>query len=620
MGRIRREFLVGVLLAVATLAVYSQVVGYDFVNYDDPDYVTDNPYVRSGLTWAGLSWAVTTGYASNWFPLTWLSHMLDCQLWGLRPGAHHLTNVVLHTANALLLFALLRGISGALWPSAAVASFFALHPLHVESVAWVAERKDVLSTLFWMLTLLAYWRYARQPSLRRYLLVPVLLALGLMAKPMLVTLPLVMLLLDVWPLGRLPLARRPGASEGTAAPAVERSARRQDARPGRDRRTRKARRSEALPRARARRAAWPPGLRLVLEKLPFVALATASSVVTFAVQLHGGAVAAVDALPLEVRVANALVSYAAYLGKMIYPAGLVIFYPHVPLPAWQVVGAGLALVAGSLLVIRLAPRRPWLLVGWLWYVVTLLPVIGLVQVGDLAMADRYTYVPLIGPFIMLAWSAAELARRRPAWRSMLAASAGVLLAGCAVATGLQLRYWRSSMTLFEHAVEVIPDSYVAQLSLGNALAEQGRLDDAIAHYSAALRVKPDLAKAHGNLGVILARQGKLEEAVAHYAEALRLNPDLPETHNNLGAALAERGRIEEAIAHYDRALRLRPDYPDAHTNLGMALEAQGKIDLAIAHYAEALRLDPDHPGARLNLNRALAARGTAAAGGSGLSR
>src|SRR6266403_1330244 len=530
MAPMRPERRVAVLLAVATLAVYAQVAGHGFVSYDDPDYVSGNPYVRAGLTRTGLSWALTTGHAGNWHPLTWLSHMLDCQLFGLRPGAHHLTNVLLHTANALLLLVLLRGMSGALWPSAAVASFFALHPLHVESVAWVAERKDVLSTLFWMLTLLAYWRYARQPSLRRYLPILVLLALGLMAKPMLVTLPLVMLLLDVWPLGRLRLA----APEGGDAPRVERSARRQDVRPGGDPRARKARRSEAPPRAR--RAAWPPGLRLVLEKVPFVALAVASSVVTFVVQLHGGAVA--------------------------------------------------ALVAGSVLFIRLAPRRPWLLVGWLWYLVTLLPVIGLIQVGDLAMADRYTYVPLIGPFIMLAWSAAEIVRRRPAWRSMLAASAGVLLAGCAVATGLQLRYWRSSMTLFEHAVEVIPDNYVAQLSLGNALAEQGTLDDAIAHYSAALRVKPDLAKAHGNLGVILARQGKLEEAVAQYAEALRLNPDLPETHNNLGAALA----------------------------------AQGKIDLAIAHYSEALRLDPDHPGARFNLSRALAARGTAAAGGSGLSR
>ena len=614
MAGMRPERRVAVLLAVATLAVYAQVAGHGFVSYDDPDYVSGNPYVRAGLTRAGLSWALTTGHAGNWHPLTWLSHMLDCQLFGLRPGAHHLTNVLLHTANSLLLFVLLRGMSGALWPSAAVASFFALHPLHVESVAWVSERKDVLSTLFWMLTLLAYWRYTRQPSLRRYLPVLVLLALGLMAKPMLVTLPLVMLLLDVWPLGRLPLA----APEGRDTPRVERSARRQDVRPGGDPRARKARRSEALPRAR--RAAWPPGLRLVLEKVPFVALAAASSVVTFVVQLHGGAVAPVDTLPFEARGANALVSYAAYLGKMIYPAGLVIFYPRVPLPAWQVAAAGLALVAGSLLVIRLAPRRPWLLVGWLWYVVTLLPVIGLVQVGDLAMADRYTYVPLIGPFIMLAWTAAEIVRRRPAWRSMVAASVGVLLAGCAAGTGLQLRYWRSSMTLFEHAVEVIPDNYVAHLSLGNALAEQGRLDDAIAHYSAALRVKPDLAKAHGNLGVILARQGKLEEAVAQYAEALRLNPDLPETHNNLGAALAERGRIEEAIAHYDRALRLKPDYPDAHTNLGMALAAQGKIDLAIAHYAEALRLDPDHPGARFNLSRALAARGTAAAGGSGLSR
>jgi Flp pilus assembly protein TadD len=574
-------------LAIATLAVYAQAVGHGFVSYDDPDYVAGNPYVRAGLTRAGFFWALTTGHAGNWHPLTWLSHMLDCQLYGLRPGAHHLTSVLLHTANALLLFALLRGMSGALWPSAAVAAFFALHPLHVESVAWVAERKDVLSTLFWMLTLLAYGRYARRPGLRRYLLVLILLALGLMAKPMLVTLPLVMLLLDVWPLGRLPLA---GAPEGTATPAV----------------------------ASARRDAWPPALRLVLEKVPFVALAAASSIVTFAIQLHGGAVAPVDTLPFKVRVANALVSYAAYLGKMIYPAGLVIFYPRVPLPAWQVAAAGLALMGGCLLVIWLARRQPWLMVGWLWYLVTLLPVLGLVQVGDQAMADRYTYVPLIGPFIMLAWSAAEIARRWPAWRAVLAASVCVLLAGCAAATALQLRYWRSSMTLFEHAVEVIPDNYVAHFSLGNALAEQGRLDEALVHYYAALRVKPDLAKAHGNVGVILARQGKLAEAVAHYAEALRLNPDLPEAHNNLGAALADQGRIEEAIAHYERALRLRPDYADAHTNLGMALAAQGKIDLAIAHYSEALRLDPGHPGARYNLDRALAARRTTAAGtGSG---
>src|SRR5438128_1391831 len=351
MAPMRPERRVAVLLAVATLAVYAQVAGHGFVSYDDPDYVSGNPYVRAGLTRAGLSWALTTGHAGNWHPLTWLSHMLDCQLFGLRPGAHHLTNVLLHTANSLLLFVLLRGMSGALWQSAAVASFFALHPLHVESVAWVAERKDVLSTLFWMLTLLAYWRYTRQPSLRRYLPVLVLLALGLMAKPMLVTLPLVMLLLDVWPLGRLPLA----APEGSDTSRVERSARRQDVRPGGDPRARKARRSEALPRAR--RAAWPPGLRLVLEKVPFVALAAASSVVTLVVQLHGGAVAPVDTLPFEARLANALVSYAAYLGKMIYPAGRVIFYPRVPLPAWQVAAAGLALGACAWPVIWLGPRR-----------------------------------------------------------------------------------------------------------------------------------------------------------------------------------------------------------------------------------------------------------------------
>jgi protein O-mannosyl-transferase len=552
----RRELAIVVLLVVATLAVYAQVTRHDFVNYDDPDYVSGNSVVRAGLTRAGVTWAFTTGHAGNWHPLTWLSHMLDAQLYETSPGGHHVTSVLLHTANTLLLFAFLRGTTGAVWPSATVAALFALHPLHVESVAWLAERKDVLSTFFWMLTLLAYAWYARRPGLARHLGVLVLLACGLMAKPMVVTLPLVMLLMDVWPLGRTTSV----------------------------------------------------GNRL-LEKVPFLILVIVSAVVTFVVQLHGGAVATADSLPFGTRLANALVSYVAYLGKMLYPVGLVIFYPHVPLPRWQVVAAAVALLFASWLVLRAAPRRPWLLVGWLWYVVTLLPVSGIVQVGDQAMADRFTYVPLIGPFIMLAWAGAELTRRRPSTKWITAASSVLLLAGCAASSARQLRYWRDSVALFEHAIAVIPDNYVAQFSLANALAEQGKFDDAIAHYNAALRAKPDLAKAQSNLGAVLAREGRTQEAVAHYVEALRLNPDLVEAHNNLGAALAGAGRIDEAIAQYQDALRLKPDYPDAHANLGMALASQDKIDLAIAHYQEALRLDPNHPGARYNLARALAARG-----------
>ena len=552
----RRELGIVVLLVAATLAVYRQVGSLDFVNYDDPDYVSGNATVRAGLTREGVAWAFTTGHAGNWHPLTWLSHMLDVRLHGLSPGGHHVTNVVLHTANVLLLFAFLAGTTGAAWPSAAVAALFALHPLHVESVAWVSERKDVLSTFFWMLTLLAYWWYARRRSVARYLAVLVLLACGLMAKPMVVTLPLVMLLVDVWPLRRALTMRD----------------------------------------------------RLV-EKLPFLALAVASAVMTFTVQLHGGAVAGVDSISFGARVANALVAYVAYLGKMVYPANLIIFYPHVALPRWQVVAATVFLIGASWLVLHAAPRRPWLVVGWLWYLVTLLPVIGIVQVGDQAIADRFTYVPLVGPFMMLAWGAAEFARAGSSRRWVTVASAVLLLAGCAVASARQLRFWRDSVVLFDHAVAVTPESWVAQVSLANALAERGRLDEAIVHYAAALRVKPELAKAHANLGVMLARKGRLDEAVAQYVEALRLNPDLVEAHNNLGAALAGAGRTDEAIAQYEYALLLRPDYADAHANLGMALTSQGKMDLAIAHYSEALRLDPDHPGARENLARALAARG-----------
>jgi hypothetical protein len=512
---VKREVLVCAVLTAVVLAVYGQVGQHAFINYDDPDYVTANPHVRAGLTRAGVAWAVTTAHASNWHPLTWLSHMLDCELWGLRPGAHHLTSVVLHAINAMLVFTLLNGTTGALWASAAVAWLFALHPLHVESVAWVAERKDVLSTLFGLLALLAYGRYARRPDAKRYLVVVAVFALSLMAKPMLVTLPLVMLLLDVWPLRRRPLP--------------------------------------------------------VLEKIPLLAVAAASSLMTFAVGLRGGAVAAVDAVPFPTRLGNVLVSYVRYLWKTIVPTDLVIFYPRMALSGWKVVGAVTILVAISAVVARRGREHPWLPVGWLWYLVTLLPVIGFVQVGDQAMADRYTYLPLIGPFIMLVWTARKLARRA----TMPVAVVGVtLLAACPVLTWFQVRHWRDSVALFTHATAVFPDSYVGQLQLGNALAEEGRFSDAIAHYSAALRVKPDLAEAHGNLGVLLARAGNTDDAIAEFTEAIRLKPESVDAHNNLGVVLAARGEYDRAIAHYAEALRLNPDHQSARANLAAALAAR----------------------------------------------
>jgi tetratricopeptide (TPR) repeat protein len=558
----RRELWVAVLLVAATLAVYAQVAGFDFVNYDDPEYVTSNPWVRAGLTPIGFVWAFTAGHAGNWHPLTWLSHMLDVQLWGLRPGAHHLTNVVLHATSAVLLFLFLRGTTGALWPSAAVAALFALHPLHVESVAWISERKDVLSTLFFMLTLLAYSGWVRRPSPGRYLVALLLFALGLMAKPMLVTLPVLLLLLDVWPLAR-------------------------------------------------RRASWAA---LVREKIPFFALAAGSALMTFVAQLRYGAVATADTLPLATRAANAVVAGASYLGLAVYPAGLVLFYPHVPLPAWKVAGAGAVLVAISALVVRLAPKRPWLGVAWLWYVVTLLPVIGLIQVGDQAMADRFTYLPLVGPFFAVAWAAAEVAAARPAAGRAIAVAASAALVAFAVGSWRQVGYWRNSETLFTHAVAVIPDSYVANNNLGNALAGAGRLDEAMARYEAALRAKPDLWNAQNNIGVILAQQGRIADAIPHYTEAIRLNPEFADAYSNLGAALADQGRLDEAIASYTQAIRLKPDHPDAHANLANAFARQGKLDLAIQHYSEALRLNPDHVSARVNLGRVLAARGAAGGG------
>jgi len=476
-------------------------------------------------------------------------------LFGLAPAGPHAVNLLFHAANTVLLFLWLSGMTGALGRSAFVALIFGLHPLHVESVAWIAERKDVLSTFFWMLTLWAYVHYVSRPGPARYLFVFASLALGLMAKPMLVTLPFVLLLLDFWPLAR------------TA-----------------------------------------PLSHLVREKLPPLALSLASSVVTFVVQRRGGAVVGTEVIPLGLRAANAAVAYLAYVATTIWPARLAIVYPYAAVGAWQVAGAGAILIALSVLTVRAGRRRPYLPVGWLWYAGTLVPVLGLVQVGSQPMADRYTYVPLIGLFVIVAWGVTDLLA---GWRhapGALAAAAALVLSACMAAARAQVLLWKDSTTLFAHALAVTRDNYVAHYSLGVALTRERRTSEAIEQFTKALEIRPSYASAHNNLGVALGRQGKPAAALAEYAEAVRIDPDYAEARYNLANQLFGLGRIDEAIVEYGQALRVRSDFAEAHNNLGVALMRQGRSADAVPHFSEALRIRPDFADAGRNLATALSRR------------
>jgi Flp pilus assembly protein TadD len=529
--------------------------------------------------------------------------MLDVQLFGLNPGPHHLVNVLFHAVNTVLLFLLLLRMTGAHWQSVFVAALFALHPLHVESVAWVAERKDVLSAFFWMVTLLLYAWYVERPGRWRYLLTLGAFGLGLMAKPMLVTLPFVLLLLDYWPLGRLQF--------GQAGPMMQ-----QGPRP----------------------AVVKPLPRLLWEKVPFIALSAASSIVTLYAQTK--AVASIRAVPITFRAVNALWAYVLYLVKMVWPLNLAVIYP---LPPTLTIAQGLfagAFVGGvSIAVIRSAKRHPYFLVGWLWYIVMLIPVIGLVQVGSQSMADRYTYLPLIGIFIMLAWGMRIVAGNDRVRRAAVSAAAIALILACMVCTWFQLGYWKSSITLFSHAMESVADNYIAHDGLGFALAKSGKLDEAIYHYSEALRiwpendsaligmgnvmakqgrweeavnfatkalqVKPGSAEAHFLLGFVLMNQGKNDEALYHYFAGLRSAPENEEIHHIVGVILGAQGKLDESIKHFNEALRIKPDYAEAHYGLGVALLRRGNVDESIKQFNEALRLKPDFAQARLSLNEAM---------------
>jgi len=539
-----------VLLAVAVFAVYVQMLHFDFVTYDDPDYVTANPQVQAGLTGAGVAWAFRSGFAGNWFPLTWLSHMLDVSLFGLDPGWHHFTNLWLHALSTLLWFAVLQRLTGARWRSALVAFLFGLHPLHVESVAWIAERKDVLSGLFWPLTLWAYAAYTARPGVWRYATTLALFCLGLMAKPILVTLPLVLLLLDRWPLRR--------------------------------------------------------GTKL-LEKLPFFAASAAVSLVTFLVHREVGAAATLTLIPLATRLENSLISYGAYILQMLWPADLAVFYPYpqgsLAIPAAL---AGVLLAAITVLAIRAFPRRPYLTIGWLWYLITLLPVIGIVQVGAQARADRYTYIPMIGLAIALVWGVADALERRP---RILAAVAVAACLVCLVLTWQQVQTWRDSVALYRHAIAVTDENYVAHYNLAAVLETRGDLADAAAELRETVRIRPRFAPAHSELGQVLGKLGLPGEALPELEQAKSLQPDLTDIDLRLGAVLGTLGRADQAAAAFAEAVRLQPGNADAHYNYGISLAQQGKLEDAAREFRATVQLRPADVEARFNLGIAAAGLG-----------
>lgn len=559
-GTRRAVFSICLLLAALVWIVFGQTLQQKFVNFDDDAYVYQNPMVKGGLTPAAVAWAFTHKHQDNWHPLTSLSHILDCQLYGLNAGGHHFTSVLLHGATAILLFLVLRWMTAALWPSALVAALFAIHPLRVESVAWISERKDVLSGFFFVLTLGAYLRYVRRPnSLLRYLLVLFLFGLGLMSKPMLVTLPFVLLLLDYWPLRRFPEP-----------------------------------------------AHFPIPRRLLLEKIPLLALSAVSCVITLRVQseaIHGAQV-----VPMTLRIENAIVSAAAYLAQMVYPANLALCYPYPinGLPPWQIALALLVLVAVSAAAVYWRNPRPWLLTGWLWYLGMLVPVAGLIQVGGQARADRYTYLPQIGVYLLLTWTLVELGERWRNRRLVLVGGAAAALAILAACARTQTGYWRNSESLWTRALACTSNNALAESNLASLLYQEGQLNEALAHGQKALEIQPDNVGANNCVGFVLLEKGHVDEAIAHFQTALRARPDYAPAHSNLGMALFQLGRVDEAIAHFRNALEADPTEADIHNNLGAALVKTGQFEEAVAHYQKALELRPDFPGACNNFAWVLA--------------
>jgi protein O-mannosyl-transferase len=584
-GGPRRSIIVGIylLLTALSLAVFSQTIFYNFINFDDDVYVYNAPVIQAGLTLKGIAAAFASPHAGNWHPLTTLSHMLDCGIYGLNAGGHHATNVVLHTIAVLLLFYVLRQMTGALWKSAILAALFAIHPLHVESVAWVSERKDVLSAVFFFLVLGAYARYAREPSITRYLVVTALFMAGLMSKSMLVTTPIVLLVLDYWPLRRF---AQIASTTGNAK----------------------------SPRSGNQRRAIQ---RIFLEKIPWLILSAGAGIITFVLQKR--AAGSLPPLPFLWRAQNAVVSYVIYAWKTLWPTRLAVFYPHPndTLATWQVILAIVFLLTVTCATIVCRDKRPYLFTGWFWYLVMLVPVIGIVQVGEQGHADRYTYLPSIGLFLIAVWAAGDAAAigRARLWHRAITAGVILIVAALACTAFAQTSYWRNSEILWEHALAVTADNDVAQNNLGYLSVDRGELDKAMSHFEAASKIRSGKLDAHYNLGTAfvemnigdaLARKGQPDEAMAHFEQAIKLQTDYAEAYYNRGNVLYAKGRIDEAIPDFEKAVQLQPNHADAHTGLGNALLRKGALKEAIAHYNKAIVLAPKDPHSRSNLAWVLA--------------
>ena len=581
--RVRPDFLCVLFLTISILTVYQPVRQYEFIRYDDSPYITANHHIKDGLTYDNLIWALTSFHAANWHPLTWASHAADITLYGMVPGRHHMTNVLLHIINSLLLFYIFRQMTGKLWQSLFVAALFALHPLHVESVAWISERKDVLCAFFGMLTIASYIKYCKKSEPKWYLLALFCFIAGLMSKPMLVTLPFVLLLFDYWPLGRIKSIS--STNIGVTKNNIF---------------------SSKYPNSKFHGSSV---LRIVLEKLPFLLFAVCSAVITLFAQHSGNAVKSLNQFPFSIRISNAITAYMQYIGKMFWPFHLTIYYPHPGQhPLWQVAGAYLILAAICFFVFRYYRRYPYLLTGWLWYAGALVPVIGIVQVGTQSVADRYTYLPLIGLFVIVSWGIPELVKRLRYRKAILSILSIMILCNLMFISWVQVSFWKNDITLFQHALDVTDDNYIAHNNLGNAFMEQGRLTEALYHFYSARSIRPD-EDTYYNLGLLFQLKGNTLAAERYYQKTLSLNPNYLNAYINLGNVMASKNDFGRALAYYKEALRLNSDSPMIYGNLGHLMVRQGNEDEAIRYYKEMLRIDGDNEAAFNGLGVAWAAKG-----------
>jgi protein O-mannosyl-transferase len=570
--KISKSFAVYAILTIATLAVFTQALKYGFINFDDPIYVLNNQHLNKGISIERIKWAFSSIYAGFWFPLTWLSHMFDCELFDLNPAGHHLSSIILHLINSLLLFTILKKISGALWQSAFTASLFAIHPLHVEPVIWIACRKDLLSTFFMFMTIWAYYHYTNHPGLKNYLIVVLFFIMGLMSKPMIMTLPFVLLLLDYWPLQRLIKKKNIADTDSIFSLPTHFFLKNRD------------------------------NILLILEKLPLILLSLASGILVYYSEHQYGALGSSDSFPFHARLANSFVTYMEYIVKMIWPQNLSILYPIGGMHSLIKIFSSLFIfLLITFFVIKIARTHRYLTVGWLWYIITLIPVIGLIQIGVHSMADRYAYIPLTGIFIMISWGITDIMKKLQHKTFFLSLAGIPYFIFLITASYLQSQYWKDDITLFRHAVDTTSNNYIAYNNLGIALENNKEFNKALLNFSKALLIRPNSLEINNNIGTVYARLGKFDEAASHFNRVLRLDPNSAGTNFNLGLCYMQKGALKIAALCFERVIEIQPNYPDAHFNLGLLLYMQGKYKEAAAYFTKELYLRPGYIEAQRNL-------------------